>query len=213
MGYKLGCTSRAVQDQLGTARPIFGPVFASGCLLSGARLSSGAYASLAVEGELAVRLADDGSHAWAGGARAVASLSDDAILAAVSEVLPVIELHHYVVPGGVPRPAALAATGGLHAGVVMGARPRETMGRCAPRYVRVRIDGELVGTAEPPWSLGSCPAALRCLAGLLAEVGLSLRPGQWILTGSSLPLFAVHAGNKIAVEAPPLGECCAEVVP
>ena len=95
----------------------------------------------------------------------------------------------------------------------MGARPRETMGRCAPRYVRVRIDGELVGTAEPPWSLGSCPAALRCLAGLLAEVGLSLRPGQWILTGSSLPLFAVHAGNKIAVEAPPLGECCAEVVP
>src|SRR2546423_11515936 len=39
IGYKIGCTSRVIQAQLGTREPIFGRVFDTGCFPSGSRLS------------------------------------------------------------------------------------------------------------------------------------------------------------------------------
>src|SRR2546421_577188 len=59
IGYKVGCTSGPIQAQLGVDGPIFGRLFASGCLHSGVRFSYRRYANLAVEGELAVRLSRD----------------------------------------------------------------------------------------------------------------------------------------------------------
>lgn len=205
LGYKLGCTSRAIQQQLGADQPIFAPVFETGCAVSNVRLSAARYTNLAVEGELALRLARD-LHG--------ASLSESQAHDAIGEVVPVIELHHYVLPVGVPRVAALAATGGLHAGVVLGEACAQPGGHSAwPRLLRLSIDGKLVGAAEPPWSMESPVAALRWLAGRLSDFGLHLGRGQWVLTGSPLPLYPVQAGAKILVEAPPLGSCSAEVVP
>ncbi len=38
IGYKVGCTSRAIQAQLGVDEPIFGRLFDTGCFRSGTRL-------------------------------------------------------------------------------------------------------------------------------------------------------------------------------
>ena len=59
IGYKVGCTSRAIQVQLGVKEPIFGRLFDTECHPSGVHLSSARYANLAVEGEMAVRLSKD----------------------------------------------------------------------------------------------------------------------------------------------------------
>src|SRR5437763_11739499 len=59
IGYKVGCTSRAIQDQLGIREPIFGRVFDTGCIPAGSRLAHARFASLAIEGELAIRLSRD----------------------------------------------------------------------------------------------------------------------------------------------------------
>ena len=56
IGYKVGCTSPAVQQQLGIGEAIFARIFDTGCFPCGAKLSYRCYANLAVEGELAVRL-------------------------------------------------------------------------------------------------------------------------------------------------------------
>jgi len=56
IGYKVGCTSPAVRQQLGIGEPIFARIFDTGCFPCGAKLSYRCYANLAVEGELAVRL-------------------------------------------------------------------------------------------------------------------------------------------------------------
>ena len=56
IGYKVGCTSRLIQTQLGVSDPIFGRLFAEECHPSGSRLSAACFANLAVEGEMAVRL-------------------------------------------------------------------------------------------------------------------------------------------------------------
>ncbi len=57
IGYKIGCTSRAIQDQLGISGPIFARVFDGGCFATGCRLEHARFANLAIEGELAIRLA------------------------------------------------------------------------------------------------------------------------------------------------------------
>src|SRR5262245_49995204 len=48
IGYKLGCTSPAVQKQLGIGEPIFARLFDRECHDSGARLFHASYANLAV---------------------------------------------------------------------------------------------------------------------------------------------------------------------
>ena len=81
VGYKIGCTSPVIQQQLGIDRPVFGRLFATECHESGVELQTSQFAGLAIEGELAVRLSED-----------VPSDCDDGerILRCVGSVSPVI---------------------------------------------------------------------------------------------------------------------------
>src|SRR6516165_523598 len=45
IGYKVGCTSRVMQRQLGIDEPIFARVFDTGCFLSGEQLSFSRFAN------------------------------------------------------------------------------------------------------------------------------------------------------------------------
>ncbi len=102
--------------------------------------------------------------------------------------------------------AALIASGGMHAGLVLPAR--ETM--CSGRIplvtgLDVAIDDRLAGRTREPWTMGGPAATFRWLAARLAERDLPLREGQVILTGSPLPLFPVGPGRRVVAEAGPLG--------
>ncbi len=89
IGYKIGCTSRPIRIQLGVDEPILGRLFDTECHPAGVRLPSSRFASLAIEGELAIRLAHD---------LPGRPLSDEEYAGAIASVSPVIELHHYVLP-------------------------------------------------------------------------------------------------------------------
>jgi|SRR5579872_599255 len=204
IGYKIGCTSSVIQAQLGASEPIFGRVFDTGWHPAGARLSSACFANLAVEGELAVRLAHDLE-----GDR----LTAEQCRAAIAEVFPVIELHHFVLPRTCPPGAWLIASGGLHAGVVI-PPAGEGSGVCSagsPRALSVRIDAAVVGSVEDAESLARPVTSLQWLGRTLTRFGLKLCQGQLILTGSSLPLYPVGAGSRVVVEAPPLRASCVEI--
>lgn len=205
IGFKIGCVSRAVQEQLGIDQPIFGRLFDSGCFRSPARLANSRYTHLAVEGELAVRLAGD----WPGPAA-----SEREEWRAVGSVFPVIELHNHVLSGAPPSCAELVARNGLHAGLVLAdeelpcpASPAE------PQSLSIRINEEVVGAVAEPWTMGGPLAALRWLAGRLKPFGLRLTRGQLILTGSPMRLFPVRPDDRITVAMRPRGTSCAEVVP
>jgi 2-keto-4-pentenoate hydratase len=202
-GYKVGCTSRAIQAQLAVSEPIFGRLFATECHPSGVRLSSSRFANLAVEGELAIRLGRDLSGS---------DISEEACRAAIEYVFPVVELHHYILPETSARGPWLIASGGMHAGFVLA----ETEARSPAlvqfaRSLSVQVNEVVVGYLEDAASL-TCPIeSLRWLAGRLAQFGLQLRQGQVILTGSPLRLFPVAAAGRIVVEAPPLGVSRVEI--
>ncbi len=205
IGYKVGCTSKPIQVQLGVKQPIFGRLFDTECHPNGVHLSSSRFANLAVEGEMAVRLSRD---------LPGLPLSVEECREAIALVFPVIELHHYVLPGAWPPGQWLIASNGMHAGFVSA----EAQTRCSglatfAHSLRIRINEVVVGAVEDAASL-TCPIeSLRWLAGRLAQLGLRLCKGQVILTGSPMKLYPVASGSRIVVEAPPLGASCVEIDP
>jgi 2-keto-4-pentenoate hydratase len=205
IGYKVGCTSKLIQAQLGVNEPIFGRLFDTECHPSGVYLSSPRYANLAVEGEMAVRLSKD---------LPLEPFSAEECRGAIAEVFPVIELHHYVLPGGWPAAQWLIASNGLHAGFVSA----EAQTRCSgfatfPHSLTIRINEVVVGAIEDAASLTFPVESLRWLAGRLARFGLQLCEGEVILTGSPMKLYPVSPGSRIVVEAPPLGASCVAIDP
>jgi len=205
MGYKVGCTSRVIQTQLGVREPIFGRIFDTDCFRSGARLSYARFANLAVEGELAVRLGQDLTGS---------TVSENACWEAIEAVFPVIELHHYVLHAASSPELQLIATSGMHAGLVLAdpATVRSEPGNCADR-LSIRINEVIVESVEDAASLTPPIESLRWLAARLAQFGLPLCKGQVILTGSPMKLYPVAPGSRIVVEAPPLGASGVEIDP
>jgi 2-keto-4-pentenoate hydratase len=205
IGYKVGCTSKPIQEQLRMQEPIFGRIFDTGCFRSGASLSHSGFANLAVEGELAVRLGNDLSGP---------AVSEQACRKAIEAAFPVIELHHYVVPQPWSPGLWLIASGGMHAGFVFeeGGPGGSGVANFA-HSLSIRINGVLVEAVEDP-ETGIRPIeSLRWLTGQLAQFGLQLRKGQMILTGSPMKLYPAAPGSRIVVGAPPLGASVVEISP
>ncbi len=187
VGYKVGCTGPGTRAQFGLDGPIRGLLYDTELHPSGSQISSAAYAELAIEGELAVRLGDDGR---------------------IATVFPVIELHNYVFRGEPPTLAELIANNGVHAGVVLPPPSAETPWRGdepPTGRLTVRIDGACVEEGPMDGVPGGPVGSLRWLAAHLADHGLPLRPGQLILTGTPLGLIRVRPGARVEVSAEGLG--------
>jgi 2-keto-4-pentenoate hydratase len=204
LGYKVGCTSRVIRQQLGVDQPIFARIFDTGCFQSGACLSAGSYANLAVEGEFAVRLGGD----------LAGAPSLEECLASIASVFPVIELHHYVLPPAWPAGPWLVASNGIHAGFVLPEEEEPCRGLSDLGHrLAIGINGDAVEAFAESGTVPGPLRSLRWLAGRLAEIGLHLSRGQVVLTGSPMKLYPVAAGSRIVVDAPPLGASCAEIGP
>ncbi|MDG3005958.1 2-keto-4-pentenoate hydratase [Paludisphaera mucosa] len=203
VGYKLGCTSPAVQKQLGIDEPIIARLFDTERHDSGTRLLHASYANLAVEGELAVRLAADLPPTIPAG---------EECLEAIESIFPVIELHHYVLRSPKPCAHELIASNGMHAGFVL-AEGSSGGPRARVRNLTVALNDAIVGRSDAPWTMADPIASLRWLAARLGRHGLRLTRGHVILTGSPLPLYPVGPGDRVVVEVPTLGICRVSVDP
>ncbi len=183
VGYKVGCTGPGTRAQFGLDGPIRGLLYDTEMHPPGSELSYRSYADLAIEGELAVRLD--------GGGR-------------VARVFPVIELHNYVFRGQPPMLSELLANNGINAGVVLPPPAAEVPWR-GDEPVTGRLTVEINGTCVEEGPMDGVPGgpagSLRWLAQHLADHGLSLRPGQLILTGTPLGLIRVRPGDHIRVTA------------
>lgn len=191
-GYKVGCVSQVMQSQLGLDRPVFGHVFATEVYASGAVLDPGAFAGLAIEGELAVRIGRDVPDA---------SWIERHPTAVISSAFPVIELHNYTFRNAPHTAQELIGNNAIHAGVVLPGTepplPDPTVLHDTP--IEVSINRAVLGTASGRALPGGPLASVVRLAEHLARFGRSLLAGDIVLTGSPLPLYRVSAGDHIEV--------------
>lgn len=179
-GYKVGCTGAGTVAQFGMAGPIRGTLFESEIRRSGDTLDSAAFAGLAIEGEMALRIGQDGG---------------------IEAAFPVIELHHFVFRAARKTLMELVANNGLNGGIVLpdAAWRSARTGLDGDETLSVRRNGQCLG-AGALWPLaGGAGASLDWLRRHLAGLGLGLLPGQIVLAGTSLGLYPVAAGDRIEV--------------
>lgn len=202
VGYKVGCTSSGIRAQLGIDHCITGRLFDSEKHPSGATLSRKRYAKLAIEGELAVQLSREPIND---------DFSGNGIPACVAQIIPVIELHHFVMRGERPSAGELIANNAIHAGFVAGegVRPEEAQGRSS---LAILADDVLLEECEGVSLIRTIGSSLKWLTGIVRERGDRLRPGQIVLTGSIPPLIPIDRDCGIRIEAPPFGGVEAKLI-
>ena len=196
-GYKVGCTSKSIQRQLGLTEPYCAKVMAPHVLAEGTPLRWTDYVDLAIEPELVVRFAHDLDPAH---------LDDADIIAAIDYLSPGIELHHFKFWLGQPTSQELIVSNGLFAGLVVG-RQRVAPAALdfASEIFRVTKDGVPVVEGVARDIMGGPLASLRWLATKLAQRGERVHAGHLVIPGSPVALVPVRADSDITVEITGVG--------
>jgi 2-keto-4-pentenoate hydratase len=194
-GYKIGCISQTVQAQLGLHQPVFGHLYDSELRRSGAVLDSQAFDGLAIEGELAVRLAEDIPDAeWLRTHPRVA----------IATAFAVIELHNY---GPIHSAQELIGNNAMHAGVVLPLQepPIFDLDALLDEPITVSMNAVVLGTATGRALQDGPFGSVVRLTQHLSQFGRRLRRGQIVLTGSPLPLYRLAQGDHIEVNCKRFG--------
>lgn len=199
VGFKVGCTSRAVQSQFGLHQPIHGRVMAPHVHPSGSRLDVTPYVACAIEPEFVLHLAHpiDAS-----------DTSDDALRAAIRGVSPGIEVHEHRFFHGAPSSQELVASNGLHTELVVSDEVHPVGGQdLALEGIGVWRNGELVASGIGAEIQGGPLESLRWLVQELERREQTLDAGSIVIPGSATALIDVDAGDHVEVRFTHFGAC------
>jgi 2-keto-4-pentenoate hydratase len=201
VGYKIGCTSKVMQEYLNIPHPCSGGVFARGVQESGVRLRSADYVRVGVECEIAVQMARDLQPSEE-------PFTAEWVMEAIEAYLPAIEIvddryERWETLGAL----TLIADDFFAAGCVLGT----PIGRAAaPDMLTITghavINGTEAGRGTGADVLGHPHHALAWLANHLAQEGKGLHRGQIVLTGSLVKTVWLKAGDHVVMELEGLGK-------
>ena len=203
IGYKVGCTSPAIREQLGIDHCVSGRLYDSEKHASGAALPRKGFANLAIEGELAVELARE---------PAESDFSGCEIPACIARVFPVIELHNHLMRGEQPSAGELIANNAIHAGFVAG-RGVSPNGAVAEPSLSIFANDQLLERYVGPALIQTIQSSLKWLTDVVRDRRDRLSAGQVILTGSIPSLIPIAENCRIRVDAPPFGSVEAKFIP
>lgn len=196
VGYKLGLTSKPMQDMLGVHEPDYGPVLSSMVFESGSLFDLDDYIQPKVEAEILLVL--DRPLAGPGVTTADAAQAIAGAVAAIEMVDSRIEDWKIGLADTIADLASSAAT-------IKGSRvvPLEFDVRLTGMVVT--RNGETVATGAGAAALGDPVYAVAWLANTIAPFGVTLEPGQFIMTGSLHGAFDVSPGDTVTAEFDRLG--------
>jgi 2-keto-4-pentenoate hydratase len=198
-GYKVGCTSPAIQTQFRLYEPICGRLLQSRIYGNGKILNIENFIDCALEPELVFHIGSelDGSN-----------LEAEFLRAAISSVSPGIEIHNYRFWYGRPTSQELIASNGIHAGLVVG------QGQALPSHLNLAlerttllINGKEAASGTGAEIMGSPINSLRWLLTHLRKRGQKLRAGELVIPGSAAKLVHVHRGDVARAVFTDLGSC------
>jgi 2-keto-4-pentenoate hydratase len=202
IGWKIGLTAAAIQQQFGVHEPVFGCLMAAGLFQSGHVFRHDELLAPGFENELCLvfdrDLAPDAAPA--------------AVAAAVARVHPAFEITE--TRGDLSAELALAiADNAQQKAFVLGPPVgRATLPDLAAVEVRVEVNGAVVATAKGGAVLGHPYNAVAWLAGKLAAFGERVRAGDHVMSGSFTRQFPLAAGDRIAARFAGIGAVTASAV-
>jgi 2-keto-4-pentenoate hydratase len=202
IGWKIGLTAPAIQQQFGVHEPVFACLLAEGLLASGHVFRRDELIEPGFENELCIVLGRD--------LPADAGRAD--VAAAVARVYPAFEITE--TRGDLSRQLALAVTdNGQQKAFVLGpAVGRDALPELGAVTVRVRVNGAEAATAKGEAVLGHPLNAVAWLAAKLAPFGERVRAGDYIMSGSFTRQFPLARGDRIEAVFDGVGRVAASVV-
>jgi len=189
-GYKVGLTSKAMQEMSGATEPDFSAMTDDLFLPESTPIPMSRFFDPMVEMEIAFVMKD---------ALSGPGILPMDVIRATDFVVPAIEIVDFRIsraPGMniIDTVADLAACGAA----VLGANPRR-LDAIDIRRVKGEIlrNGKVEHAGEASAVLGNPVTAVAWLANKLGEFGITFQPGDVILTGSFVRAFPVKAGDEI----------------
>lgn len=197
VGFKIGLTSAAMQQQLGVDQPDYGHLFTDMLYAADSPIPTSAFLQPRAEPEIALVLA----HALHGPGLSVAD-----VLGASAYALPAIEIIDSRITDwriGLEDTIADNASSG---GLVLGGTPTAIAGRDLSLLGCVlRRNGRIQHTGAGAAVMGSPLQAATWLANTLTARGVELAAGHIVLTGSLTAAVPVQAGDSITATLDQLG--------
>lgn len=201
VGFKVGLTSAAMQQQMGVFEPDFGHLLSDMVYAADAPIDAGRFRQPRVEPEVALVLGE----ALAGPGLSVAD-----VMSATRWVLPAIEIIDSRITDWKISLVDTVADNASSGGLVLGQSPVPALGRdLALAGCVFRRNGRIAGTGAGAAVLGSPWHAAAWLANTLTERGAVLAAGSIILTGSITAAVPVGAGDSVTVTIDGLGSATA----
>jgi 2-keto-4-pentenoate hydratase len=198
IGWKVGLTAKAIQEQFGFHEPLFACILETqptGHVFGATELIHPGF-----ETELCVRL----------GRGLEGKVTLEQVRAAVDVIHPSFEI---IETRGDPvnQMELVVADNGQQRSVVVGApvqlAPNIDLAQIdlAQVAARVQLNGQEVATGLGSAVLGNPLNSIKWLAGKLGEYGRSVRPGDIVMTGSFVRQFPLHPGDAAIAEFSGIG--------
>jgi 2-keto-4-pentenoate hydratase len=202
IGWKVGLTAPAIQQQFKVHEPVFGCLLADGRLESGHVFRRDQLIEPGFENELCIVMGSD----------LPANATRDDVAAAVARVHPAFEIIE--TRGDLTRQLALAlADNAQQKGFVLGpAVERAALPELDAVTVKVRINGAEAAAADGSTVLGHPYNSVAWLAAKLAQFGEKVRVGDYIMSGSFTRQFPLNRGDRIEAAFAGIGTVTASVV-
>lgn len=201
VGHKIGATNAAIQQKLGVGHPCAGGVYASTVWPSGASLKAADFVQPGLECEVAFRFGTDLAPRGA-------PYSRDEVLAAIDACMISMEivnnrhadLAHIHIP-------TLIADDTLDAGVLLG-EPLADWRKFDYATITgiIHRDGVEISRGQGSNVMGDPLNAMVWIAHTYSEMGMPLRRGEFVSTGSIADLIWVKAGEHYTIEVPGIGK-------
>jgi 2-keto-4-pentenoate hydratase len=197
VGYKVGLTSRPMQEMVGVDAPDYGPVLASTVYASGAAVPLARFIQPRIEAEIVFVMGDR----LAGPGVSVADASR-----ATSGVAAAMEIIDSRIAGWRIRLADTVADLASNGAVVISSRIVPLAG-LDTRLIGMMLtrNGELADTGAGAAALGDPLTVVAWLANTLGEHGIALEPGHLVMTGSMHAAVPMAAGDVFRAEFDRLG--------
>lgn len=197
IGWKIGLTSKVMQEALGITTPDSGVLYDDMAFASGGRVPTGHFIQPRIEAEIAFVLK----------APLSGQVTRDEVLAATDFVTPALEILDTRI---VRRDAATGATrtivdtvsdNAANAGIVL-SDARHAPGAFDLRWVGAIVakDDEVVATGLGAAVLNDPVKGIVWLAARMGQYGQAMQPGQVILSGSFIAPLECPSGTQIAAD-------------
>ncbi len=204
IGKKIGVTSKVVMDMLGVFQPDFGYLLDGMVYNEGESIPMDTLIQPKAEGEIAFVLKKD---------LMGPGVTNADVLAATEGVMACFEIVDSRIQDWKIKIQDTVADNASCGVFVLGDRLVDP--KCLDLTMCgmvVEKNGEIIGTGAGAAALGSPVNAVAWLANTLGKLGIPLKAGEVILSGSLAPLFPVKAGDSLRVTVGGIGGCSVRFV-